>query len=121
MISCDAYKNGRCLGTKEVDPCNCDGDKVKCSFYENVRKQGRELEKTYESNRIKNAIASYYLDHMNDDERCPWCTNANGKTDLDFSIIDDNFGQYVHQRMIKFCPFCGRRLWNECNQKEDIN
>ena len=38
MISCDAYKNGRYLGTKEVDPCNCDGDKVKCSFYENVRK-----------------------------------------------------------------------------------
>ena len=121
MISCDAYKNGRCLGTKEVDSCDCDGDKVKCSFYENVRKQGRELEKTYESNRIKNTIASYYLDHMNDDERCPWCTNVNGKTDLDFSIIDDNFGQYVHQHMIKFCPFCGRRLWNECDQKEDIN
>ena len=51
MISCDAYKNGRCLGTKEVDPCNCGGDKAKCSFYENVREQGRELEKTYESNR----------------------------------------------------------------------
>ena len=68
MISCDAYKNGRCLGTKEVDPCNCGGDKVKCSFYENIRKQGRELEKTYESNYIKNAIASYYLDHF-----CPFC------------------------------------------------
>ena len=58
---------------------------------------------------------------MNDDERCPWCTNANGKTDLDFSIIDDNFGQYVHQRMIKFCPFCGRRLWNEYDQKENAD
>ena len=22
----------------------------------------------------------------------------------------DNFGQYVHQHMIKFCLFCGRRL-----------
>ena len=121
MISCDAYKNGRCLGTKEVDPCNCDGDKVKCSFYENVRKQGIELEKTYETNHIKNTIASYYLDHMNDDERCPWCTSTNGKTDLDFSIIDDNFGQYVHQRMINFCPFCGRRLQNERNQKENAD
>ena len=67
MISCDAYKNGRCLGTKEVDPCNCDGDKAKCSFYENVRKQGKAAEKVNETK----------------------------------------------QHMIKFCPFCGRRLLDE--------
>ena len=113
MISCDAYKNGRCLGTKEVDPCNCDGDKVKCSFYENVRKQGRELEKRYESNRINNSIAGCHLDRMNDDERCSWCPNANGKPDLDFSIIDDTLGQYVHPSMLQFCPFCGRRLQDD--------
>jgi hypothetical protein len=23
----------RCFGTKEIDPCNCDGNKNKCDFY----------------------------------------------------------------------------------------
>lgn len=39
---------------------------------------------------------------------CPWCQNNKGKTDLDFSVIDDGSGQYV--RKINFCPFCGRDL-----------
>ena len=41
---------------------------------------------------------------------CLWCQNKKGKTDLDFSVIDDNFGQYVPQGLIKYCPFCGRKL-----------
>lgn len=44
------------------------------------------------------------------DKRCCWCTNQRGKTELSFSIIDDDFGQYVHPNIIKFCPFCGREL-----------
>ena len=29
------YKDSidRCFGTKEIDPCNCNGDKNKCNFY----------------------------------------------------------------------------------------
>ena len=46
-------------------------------------------------------------------DHCPWCQNHEGKTDLDFSIIDDDFGQYVHYTMINFCPFCGRALYEE--------
>ncbi len=30
---CSSYKNGRCLGTKEVEVCNCKGDPVVCDFY----------------------------------------------------------------------------------------
>lgn len=41
---------------------------------------------------------------------CPWCQNKKGKTDLQFSVIDDDFAQYVKTSMIKFCPFCGRSL-----------
>ena len=41
---------------------------------------------------------------------CPWCRNKNGKIDLQFSVIDDDFAQYVKTSMIKFCPFCGRSL-----------
>ena len=113
MIPCDCYRDGQCLGTKEVDPCGCGGDKVKCSFYDHVRKQGKAAEKVNESNCIENAIVNDYLDHMNEDDHCPWCTNTNGKTDLDFSIIDDALGHYVHYKMINFCPFCGRRLQDE--------
>ena len=44
---------------------------------------------------------------------CPWCQNHKGKTDLNFSVIDDDFGQYVKGSLIKYCPFCGRSLEQE--------
>ena len=31
-------KYGVCLGTKEVDRCNCGGDESKCDFYPEKRK-----------------------------------------------------------------------------------
>lgn len=31
-----------CAGTKELDPCSCDGDKNKCDFYEEVRKNNKK-------------------------------------------------------------------------------
>jgi hypothetical protein len=36
---CDCYVEDteRCLGTKEVDPCTCDGDTNKCDFYPEKR------------------------------------------------------------------------------------
>ena len=43
-------------------------------------------------------------------KHCGWCTNTRGSTDISFSIIDDDFCQYVPYKMIKFCPFCGRNL-----------
>ena len=47
---------------------------------------------------------------MNNKNRCHWCTDDKFKTDIGFSIIDDASGQYVHSKLIKFCPFCGRDL-----------
>lgn len=41
---------------------------------------------------------------------CRWCQNQNGKTDIDFSVVDDDFGAFVHPAMIKYCPFCGRNI-----------
>lgn len=35
VISC-------CYGTKELDPCSCGGDKNKCDFYEEVRKNNKK-------------------------------------------------------------------------------
>ena len=34
---CSSYKNGRCLGTKEVEVCRCKGDPVMCDFYPQKR------------------------------------------------------------------------------------
>ena len=38
-------------------------------------------------------------------EPCPWC-----KCGWDWSVIDGDFGQYVHHNIIKHCFHCGRRL-----------
>lgn len=38
--TCDCYSDGRCVGTKEIDLCSCGGNKSKCDFYENVRREG---------------------------------------------------------------------------------
>lgn len=47
---------------------------------------------------------------MEQTKYCPWCMNKSHKTDLDFSIVDDDTGHYVSERSINFCPFCGRPL-----------
>lgn len=46
-------------------------------------------------------------------KKCPWCQDHKGRTRLDFSVLDDDFCQYVHTEMIKYCPFCGRKLEQE--------
>ena len=32
------YGESRCLGAKEIDACNCEGDTTKCTFYPEKRK-----------------------------------------------------------------------------------
>lgn len=44
MILCDAYHDGFCWGTKEIDPCSCDGDRTKCSFYPDVLEKAKKQE-----------------------------------------------------------------------------
>ena len=49
---CDSYTTyygeSRCLGTKEVDRCNCGGDESKCDFYPEKRKKAEKLLNTAE-------------------------------------------------------------------------
>lgn len=42
------------------------------------------------------------------DEGCAWCK-------ADYTIIDDDFGQPIRKKMIKFCWHCGRKLKEEHN------
>ena len=43
-------------------------------------------------------------------EGCAWCATKDGNILLDFSVIDDAYGNRVPMRSIKYCPFCGREL-----------
>ena len=49
---CDSYTTysgeSRCLGTKEVEPCNCYGDESKCDFYPEKRKVAEKKMNTAE-------------------------------------------------------------------------
>ena len=51
---CDSYRRypdilgqtiGRCLGTKEIEICNCGGDESKCDFYPERRKKSKKPKK----------------------------------------------------------------------------
>lgn len=39
---CSCYKNGRCLGTKEVEVCSCKGNTSMCDFYPQKRNNKTE-------------------------------------------------------------------------------
>ena len=41
-------KYGVCLGTKEIDRCNCGGDEFKCDFYPEKRKAAQKMLNTAE-------------------------------------------------------------------------
>ena len=49
---CDSYTTysgeSRCLGTKEIDRCNCYGDESKCDFYPVKRKAAEKMLNTAE-------------------------------------------------------------------------
>lgn len=47
---------------------------------------------------------------MSELKSCPWCNDTRGKAYFDFSVFDENFGQWVSPKLIKYCPFCGRKL-----------
>ena len=49
---CDSYTTysgeSRCLGTKEVETCSCEGDESKCDFYPEKRKAAEKKMNTAE-------------------------------------------------------------------------
>ena len=55
----------RCWGTKEKDICDSDGDRYKCSFYESVRAEAAEEEKSLSTTKnvleeIEGLIGDYW-------------------------------------------------------------
>lgn len=60
---CSSYVSDkkRCMGTKEIDPCNCEGDKSKCDFYSEVRKEKK-----------KNITNRQWLESLSDVDLAMW-------------------------------------------------
>ena len=50
-----------------------------------------------------------------DEKKCPWCHKHRKKEivsmkkhEVEWSVIDEDFGQRVNKNLIHYCPFCGR-------------
>ena len=41
---------------------------------------------------------------------CRWCHDEKGNPETSFSVIDDDFAQFVPDFFVKYCPFCGRAI-----------
>ena len=73
VMVCEYINVPRCLGTKERDVCDCDGDRSQCSFYGSVREKAAE-EKNFTT--TKNI-----LEEIEDLIECHWGTDPIYYTD----------------------------------------
>ena len=54
---------------------------------------------------------------METDNKCQWCCIKfrgeyvpRKKHEMEWGVIDEDFGHYVPINLIHYCPFCGRSL-----------
>lgn len=66
----EQYGKTVCYGTKEIDPCSCNGDKSKCDFYPEVRKKAKPMTN---GDRIR---------AMSDEEFAEFCFKTHGLCEL---------------------------------------
>lgn len=53
---------------------------------------------------------------MSEKKSCPWCKEVKKPGEqykLEWTVIDDDFGQPVHSNLIRYCFSCGRALYKE--------
>ena len=101
------YANAECIGTKECDPCKCNGDEEKCDYYEHVRKRGAEKKKTadvveivqghwIETKREWDFDPFYYIDYqcsfcgMREQNKSPFCRWCGTKMEAERRATDEN-------------------------------
>ena len=70
---CSCYKNGRCLGTKEVEVCSCKGNTSVCDFYPRKRnnKTAEDIMKKVDNisdtiKEISDKLVTKYCDDLDD-------------------------------------------------------
>lgn len=57
---------------------------------------------------LKNSVTGEVSIGWTENQRgeCGWC----GGRSVEWSVIDEDFGQYVHPNFIRYCFHCGRKL-----------
>ena len=80
---------GVCWGTKECEECSCGGDKAKCDFYPEVRKEAK-----------KEKRSSWVVTENGCVITCPKCGER-----LELCYPDG-----TEVRYLPHCPWCGKKL-----------
>ena len=95
IVTCNAYDlrcgYGRCSGTRELERCNCGGNKILCDFYEHRRAEGKE-----ELRKAGDVVSTSKLKT----ERLTlggWRLNAARILDRLIDVIHDNGGYLVER------------------------
>lgn len=113
---CTAYHNtinylgkpGVCWGTKEIEPCFCEGDMSKCDFYENLRKAAApKITNGYRLRAMSNYELAEFLTEIMDNcfalghfnryecnKNCPMYNCCNNQK---FDNVEDWLGQEVKE------------------------
>ena len=137
MAKCDCYfQHGLkflCYGTKEMEECSCGGDKSKCDFYPENRKQKIANEKRLipcgmcdnafvNPELSKDEDLSYVtVGHFIRGKRMMLRTGSGKTTQIIVEEYDkeSKMWQYLGFYRPNFCPNCGRELVE--NRKEIEN
>lgn len=127
MSRCECYRKidefeGRCMGTKECDKCDCEGEESKCDFYPFKRLEGEKKRQPDLVESLKNEImrrdnmlAEMGI-HLTPDEPTRWEYKTRGeyrKVTSDGWVICPKcrtaFVRLIGQ-WYKHCPECGKRM-----------
>ena len=93
-MSCKCYhadknflgKIGVCWGTKECEPCSCNGDEGKCDFYDYVRERAKKP--ITNADRIR-AMTDDELDHFLSDVQWDVANYCGGVTEKqDYPVLE---------------------------------
>ena len=88
---CNSYKDGHCLGTKEIEPCSCKGNRIKCDFYGSIPTK-KETYKMMPNAQKRAEENQKYLEQQIQRIAETICNAAkNNKThvDMDFTFYDE--------------------------------
>ena len=96
---CSCYKNGRCLGTKEVEVCSCKGNTAVCDFYPRKRnnKTAEDIMKNVDNisctiQEISDKLVTTYCGELDEEMKkignMLVCSQNMTDNELDFEILN---------------------------------
>lgn len=132
--SCDQVGDRTCPYLEVLDRlCEYEDTNLEPSEIERLKAENERLRDTNEVLESDNYNLDMNLTHLSEEldrlkaekgnkaktelqnEPCAWCK---GDWTDNFSVIDENFGQPLTYRHVKFCPMCGRKLRSPADEME---